>query len=63
MDSTCDHLHGTRHEHCVKNDLYQLIGGSCPTSIDNSHVDTDFLTQVDISKDLVAPKDFALEKN
>ena len=63
MDGTCDHLHAARNEHCVKNYLYQLIGGSCPTSIDNTHVDTGFLTQVDISKDLVAPKDFALEKN
>ena len=46
----------------VKNDRYQIIGGSCIPTIVNLVVDADLLQQSGVSPGLIKIKDFASDK-
>ena len=67
--SLCEFLDGKHNfcaavdnKHNVKNDRYQLIGGSNAATIGNYYVDTNLLLMSHASSELIVPKDFASDK-
>ena len=56
------HTDAVDNKHNVKNDSYQINGGSCITTILYLVVDTDILLQSLVSADLIQIKNSALDK-
>jgi hypothetical protein len=62
MDGKANYCAAVDNKHNVKNDRYQLIGGSNAATIGKYYVDTNLLLMAGVSSDLIAPKDFASDK-
>jgi len=62
MDGMHDFVVAVDNKHCIKNDCYQLIGGSCIATIRNHNIDCNILLQAGVSKDLIVIKDFTSNK-
>ena len=62
IDGKIDYCAAVDNKHNVKNDRYQLIGGSNAATIGNYYIDTNLLLLAEVSSELIAPKDFASDK-
>ena len=62
LNGDADHTGIVDNKHNVKNDRYQIVGGSCVPTIGNLLVDADLLRQAGVSPELIRPKDFASDK-
>ena len=62
LDGKISYCAAVDNKHNVKNDRYQLIGGSNVATMGNYYIDTNLLLMAGVSADLIAPKDFASDK-
>ena len=62
LDGKIEYCAAVDNKHNVKNDRYQLIGGSNAATIGNYYIDTNLLILAEVSSELIAPKDFASDK-
>ena len=62
LDGKINYCAAVDNKHNVKNDRYQLIGGSNVATMGTYCIDTNLLLMAGVSADLIAPKDFASDK-
>ena len=62
LDRKNEYCAAVDNKHNIKNDRYQLIGGSNAGTMGNYYVDTNLLLMAKVSAELIAPKDFASDK-
>ena len=62
IDGKINYCATVDNKHNIKNDRYQLIGGSNAACIGNYYIDTNLLLMAGVSSELLVPKDFASDK-
>ncbi len=62
LDGKEDNTGVVDNKHNLKNDRYQIAGGSCVPVIGNLGVDTDIMSQAGVQEEAYRMKDFACDK-
>ena len=62
LEEINDYCDGVDSKHCIKSDMYKLIGGSRTSTLGKYSIYYCVLLHAGMSKDLLAPKEFASDK-